>query len=72
MMRPNASFDENELRYLKLLSKSFPTIAEACTEIMNLQAILNLPKGTEHFLTDIHVEYEARLTMSSGTRCARA
>jgi len=59
MMRPNASFDENELRYLKLLSKSFPTIAEACTEIMNLQAILNLPKGTEHFLTDIHGEYEA-------------
>jgi fructose-1,6-bisphosphatase-3 len=58
-MRPNASFDENELRYLKLLSKSFPTIAEACTEIMNLQAILNLPKGTEHFLTDIHGEYEA-------------
>jgi len=59
MMKPNASFDENELRYLKLLSKSFPTIAEACTEIMNLQAILNLPKGTEHFLTDIHGEYEA-------------
>jgi fructose-1,6-bisphosphatase-3 len=59
MMKPNASFDENEFRYLKLLSKSFPTIAEACTEIMNLQAILNLPKGTEHFLTDIHGEYEA-------------
>ena len=59
MNRPDASFDENELRYLKLLSKSFPTITEACTEIMNLQAILNLPKGTEHFLTDIHGEYEA-------------
>ena len=59
MNRSDASFDENELRYLKLLSKSFPTIAEACTEIMNLQAILNLPKGTEHFLTDIHGEYEA-------------
>ncbi len=59
MNSSDASFDENELRYLKLLSKSFPTIAEACTEIMNLQAILNLPKGTEHFLTDIHGEYEA-------------
>ncbi|WP_127836508.1 fructose-1,6-bisphosphatase [Clostridium prolinivorans] len=50
---------ENELRYLKLLSNQYPTIAEACTEIINLQAILNLPKGTEHFLTDIHGEYEA-------------
>ena len=42
------------LRYLELLSHSFPTIAEASTEIINLQAILNLPKGTEHFLADIH------------------
>lgn len=50
---------ENELRYLKLLSNQYPTIASACTEIINLQAILNLPKGTEHFLTDIHGEYEA-------------
>ena len=48
-----------DLRYLKLLSRSFPTIAEASTEIINLEAILNLPKGTEHFLTDIHGEYEA-------------
>ena len=47
------------LRYLELLSHSFPTIAEASTEIINLQAILNLPKGTEHFLADIHGEYEA-------------
>lgn len=59
MKRKNASFDDNELKYLKLLSKSFPSIAEACTEIINLQAILNLPKGTEHFLTDLHGEYEA-------------
>lgn len=48
-----------DLRYLQLLSRSFPTIAEASTEIINLEAILNLPKGTEHFLTDIHGEYEA-------------
>lgn len=50
---------ENNLRYLQLLSRSFPNIAEASTEIINLEAILNLPKGTEHFLTDIHGEYEA-------------
>lgn len=50
---------ENELRYLKLLSNQFPTVATACTEIINLQAILNLPKGTEHFLSDIHGEYES-------------
>lgn len=49
---------EKELRYLKLLSNQYPTIAAACTEVINLQAILNLPKGTEHFLTDIHGEYE--------------
>lgn len=49
----------NDLRYLQLLSRSFPTIADASTEIINLEAILNLPKGTEHFLTDIHGEYEA-------------
>lgn len=50
---------KQELRYLKLLSKQFPTIASACTEIINLQAILNLPKSTEHFLSDIHGEYES-------------
>ncbi|MDF2676807.1 MAG: fructose,6-bisphosphatase [Bacillota bacterium] len=50
---------DSELRYLKLLSKQYPTIASACTEIINLQAILNLPKGTEHFMTDIHGEYES-------------
>lgn len=52
-------FTNTELRYLRLLSKSFPSIAAASTEIINLEAILNLPKGTEHFLTDIHGEYEA-------------
>jgi fructose-1,6-bisphosphatase-3 len=49
---------EKNLRYLTLLSKQYPTINEASTEIINLQAILNLPKGTEHFLTDVHGEYE--------------
>ena len=50
---------KKDLRYLELLSRSFPTIAEASTEIINLQAIMNLPKGTEHFMTDVHGEYEA-------------
>ena len=47
------------LEYLKLLAKQYPTIAEVTTELINLNAILNLPKGTEHFLTDIHGEYDA-------------
>lgn len=50
--------DDIELRYLKSLAKQYPNIASASTEIINLQAILNLPKGTEHFMTDIHGEYE--------------
>ncbi len=49
---------ESDIRYLKGLSKQYPTIAQAATEIINLQAILSLPKGTEHFITDIHGEYE--------------
>lgn len=48
-----------DIKYLQLLAQSFPNISEASTEIINLQAILNLPKGTEHFLADIHGEYEA-------------
>ncbi len=50
--------DDMELRYLRSLSKQYPNIASASTEIINLQAILNLPKGTEHFMTDVHGEYE--------------
>lgn len=50
---------EKDLRYLQLLAHTFPNIAKASTEIINLQAILNLPKGTEHFLADVHGEYEA-------------
>lgn len=48
-----------ELRYLEQLSEMYPTIGQASTEIINLQSILNLPKGTEHFMSDIHGEYEA-------------
>ena len=50
--------ENQDLFYLKSLSKQFPTIADAATEIINLQAIMSLPKGTEHFLTDIHGEAE--------------
>ena len=50
---------KNDMRYIRLLSNTFPTIAAASTEIINLQAILNLPKATEHFVADVHGEYEA-------------
>ena len=45
--------ETGEIRYLKSLAKQYPTIPLAATEIINLQAILSLPKGTEHFITDI-------------------
>lgn len=48
-----------DMRYLQLLARTFPNIAAASTEIINLEAILNLPKGTEHFLADLHGEFEA-------------
>lgn len=48
----------DKIKYLRLLSKQYPTISKATTEIINLEAILNLPKGTEHFLSDIHGEHE--------------
>ena len=47
-----------ETKYLERLSDLYPTIAAASTEIINLQSVLNLPKGTEHFMTDLHGEYE--------------
>lgn len=60
-MRKDHKFTANDIKYLQLLALSFPNISEASTEIINLQAILNLPKGTEHFVADIHGEYEAFL-----------
>ena len=60
-MTSKVTFTPEELRYLKLLAKQYPTVQAASTEIINLQAILNLPKGTEHFISDIHGEYEAFL-----------
>ncbi|MBR0280383.1 MAG: fructose-1,6-bisphosphatase, partial [Oscillibacter sp.] len=60
-MEITKTFDSAELRYLRMLSRQYPTVRAASTEIVNLQAIMNLPKGTEHFLSDVHGEYEAFL-----------
>ena len=60
MREPTAYRPEN-LHYLKMLARQYPTVQAACTEIINLQAILNLPKGTEHFISDVHGEHEAFL-----------
>ena len=49
---------QTDLRYLKSLSNQYPTIATAATDIINLQAILSLPKATEHFITDAHREHD--------------
>ena len=51
----------NDRRILELLAQTFPNISAASTEIINLEAILNLPKGTEHFVADLHGEHEAFL-----------
>ena len=59
MIAPERS--EQTLKYLDLLSEKFPNQQSVFTEIINLQAILNLPKGTEHFMSDLHGEYEAFL-----------
>ena len=56
MEQPSSS---ESLKYLRLLAEQFPTIEALCTEISRLSAQLSLPKGTEHFMSDIHGEYEA-------------
>ncbi len=60
-MKPRKTYSKQDLHYLKMLARQYPTVQAASTEIINLQAILNLPKGTEHFLSDVHGEYEAFL-----------
>ena len=59
--KPDDAVTPEDLRYLQMLSRQYPTVQAASSEIVNLQAILNLPKGTEHFLSDVHGEYEAFL-----------
>ena len=60
-MSHKLTLEPEQLRYLQLLAKQYPTVQAASTEIIKLQAVLNLPKGTEHFMSDIHGEYEAFL-----------
>ncbi len=55
----NRPMSPERLKYLRLLAESYPTLEVLCTEISRLSAILSLPKGTEHFMSDIHGEYEA-------------
>ena len=54
-------FMATDIRYLNLLSREFPSVDSASAEIIKLQAIRSLPKGTEHFMSDIHGEHEAFL-----------
>ena len=58
-MKEKRTFTPEQLRYLRLLAKQYPTVQAASKEIIKLSAVLNLPKGTEHFMSDIHGEYEA-------------
>ena len=60
-MDTKITFSPERLRYLQLLAKQYPTVQAASTKIINLRVILNLPKGTEHFMSDIHGEYDAFL-----------
>lgn len=61
MSKQQVTIDEvkEDLRYLRLLARDFPTVSSVTTEIINLEAILQLPKPTEHFLADLHGEDEA-------------
>ena len=65
---------EQDIRYLTLLSREFPSVQSACAEIIKLEAIRSLPKGTEHFMSDIHGEHEAFLHIlnnASGAICEK-
>ena len=60
-MENKTNFSPQRLRYLQLLSQQYPTVQAASTKVIKLQTILSLPKGTEHFMSDIHGEYDAFL-----------
>ena len=69
-IRPGKEIIMADLKYLKRLSRDYPNIKAASAEIINLKAILALPKGTEYFLSDLHGEHEAFIHMlksASGT-----
>ena len=55
----NKKLSPERLKYLRLLGETYPTVEALCTEITQLTVKLSLPKGTEHFMSDIHGEYEA-------------
>lgn len=61
MQLTEKDYSPEKLRYLRMLSRQYPTIQAASTEIINLSAIMSLPKGTEHFISDVHGEHEAFL-----------
>jgi len=54
-----AGMTDNNRKYLELLAEKYPSVRAVTREIININAILNLPKGTEHFMSDLHGEYEA-------------
>ena len=58
-MEHKTNFTDEQLRYLRMLSHQYPTVQAASKELVRLNAVLNLPKGTEHFMSDIHGEYDA-------------
>ena len=60
-MESKQRYRPENLHYLKMLARQYPNVQAASTEIINLHAIQNLPKGTEHFISDVHGEYEAFL-----------
>ncbi|MBR2703267.1 MAG: fructose-1,6-bisphosphatase, partial [Oscillospiraceae bacterium] len=60
-MPAHKTYTPEELRFLRMLSRQYPTLRAAGAEIINLKAILNLPKGCEHFISDVHGEHEAFL-----------
>ena len=67
-MYTHTTFTPEQLRYLNLLSVQYPTVQAAGAEIIKLKTILNLPKGTEYFMSDIHGEHEAFLhILNSGS-----
>ena len=67
-MSPRINYQPEELRFLQLLAQQYPTVQAASTEIIRLRSILSLPKGTEHFMSDIHGEHEAFLhILNSGS-----
>lgn len=71
-MKSHRTYHKEELHYLKMLARQYPTVQSASTEIINLQAIMNLPKGCEHFISDVHGEHEAFLhILNSGSGVVR-